>query len=377
VAASLVAGCGDSIPGNAVASVDGTAISKTEFAHWLGIAAATNQQGAPKVSYAPPAFAACIAAKRKTAPKPAKGQPATTDAQLKTQCKQEYETLRDQVLQFLIVEQWVNKETKKQGVNLSAKEGENAVQKAIKQSFPKDADFQKFLKQSGMTIEDVRRQVRWSSLYAKLRAKAVKGAAKVTDKAVQTFYNKNRSRLGTPLTRDLRVVLTRDKATADKAKSALQGGAGWKSVVKKYSIDPATKANGGVLSGLSKGQQEKTFEDAVFSAPKGKLEGPIKTQFGYYVFQVQKETPATQQTLKQAAPAIRQQLDAQNKQKADDAFNTELRKTWKARTNCREGFIMTQCKNAPKESTTATAAAGGTQAPQPQQPPPPPTSQQP
>jgi foldase protein PrsA len=377
VAASLVAGCGDSIPGNAVASVDGTAISKTEFAHWLGIAAATNQQGAPKVSYAPPTFAACIAAKRKTAPKPAKGQPATTDAQLKTQCKQEYETLRDQVLQFLIVEQWVNKETKKQGVNLSAKEGEAAVQKAIKQSFPKDADFQKFLKQSGMTIEDVRRQVRWSSLYAKLRAKAVKGATKVTDKAVQTFYNKNRSRLGTPLTRDLRVVLTRDKATADKAKSALQGGAGWKSVVKKYSIDPATKANGGVLSGLSKGQQEKTFEDAVFSAPKGKLEGPIKTQFGYYVFQVQKETPATQQTLKQAAPAIRQQLDAQNKQKADDAFNTELRKTWKARTNCREGFIMTQCKNAPKESTTATAAAGGTQAPQPQQPPPPPTSQQP
>jgi foldase protein PrsA len=318
-----------------------------------------------------------VATKRKTAPKPAKGQPATTDAQLKTQCKQEYETLRDQVLQFLIVEQWVNKETKKQGVSLSAKESETAVQKAIKQSFPKDADFQRFLKRSGMTIADVRRQVRWSSLYAKLRAKAVKGAKKVTDKDVQTFYNKNRSRLGTPLTRDLRVVLTRDKATADKAKSALQGGAGWKAVVKKYSIDPATKANGGVLSGLSKGQQEKAFEDAIFSAPKGKLEGPVKTQFGYYVFQVQKETPATQQTLKQAAPAIRQQLDAQNKQKADDAFNTELRKTWKARTNCREGFIMTQCKNAPKESTTATAAAGGTQAPQPQQPPPPPTSQQP
>jgi foldase protein PrsA len=386
VASLLVAGCGDSIPGNAVASVDGTAISKTEFTHWLGIAAATNQTGAAKVAYTPPTFTACVAGKRKTAPTPAKGQPATTDAQLKAQCKQEYETLRDQVLQFLIVEQWVNKETKKQNVTISDKTAEAAVQKAIKQSFPKDADFQKFLKTSGMTIGDVRRQVRWSSLYAKLRAEAVKRAKKVTDKDVQAFYNKNKARLGTPLTRDLRLVLTRDKATADKARSALQGGASWSSVVKKYSIDTATKANGGVLSGLSRGQQEKTFENAIFSAPKGKLQGPVKTQFGYYVFQVQKETPATQQTLKQAGPAIRQQLDAQNKQKADDDFNTELRKTWKARTNCRDGYVMTQCKNAPKETTTA-AAAGGTQTPQTQtpqtqtpqtqQPPPPPTTQQP
>ena len=71
---------------------------------------------------------------------------------------------------------------------------------------------------------------------------------------------------------------------------------------------------------------------------------------------MQKETPASQQSLKQATPAIKQQLEAQNKQKADDSFNTDLRKKWKAKTNCRSGYIMRQCKNAPKETTTATAA---------------------
>ena len=382
VGAVLVTGCGDSVPGNAVASVDGDAITRTQFAHWLGVAAATSQQGAAKVAYNPPSFTACVASKRTTAPKPAKGQPATTDAQFKTQCKQEYEGLRDQVLEFLILAKWVEGEADSQGVTVSDKAAEADFQKARKQSFPKEADFQAFLKQSGMTIGDARFQVEFNSVYTKLRQKAIKSADKVTDADVKEFYDKNKARLGTPLTRDLRVVLTRDEATANKAKSALEGGSKWSTVVKRYSIDPATKATGGVLSGLSKGQQEKAFDDAIFSAEKGKLTGPIKTQFGYYVFQVQKETPASQQTLKQATAAIKQQLDAQNKQKADDEFNTELRKKWKSETNCREGFVMRQCKNAPKETTTATAAPGAAQQQAPtQQAPtqqaPAPTTQQP
>jgi foldase protein PrsA len=357
VAATLVAGCGDSVPGDAVAAVDGDAITQTQFNHWLGIAAATSQQGTAKVKYNPPAFTECVATKRSTAPKPAKGQPTTTDVQFKTQCKQEYEGLRDQVMQFLILEKWVAGEAKNEGVSVSDKTAEADFQKARKASFPKAADFQTFLKSSGMTIGDARFQVKFNTVYTKLREKAVKNAKKVTNADIAAFYKKNKARLGTPLTRDLRVVLTRDKATADKAKAAIAGGQSFSSVVKKYSIDPATKATGGVLSGLSKGQQEKAFDDAIFSAKLGVLTGPIKTQFGYYVFKVQKETPASQQSLKQATPAIKQQLDAQNKQKADDAFNTELRKKWKAKTNCKSAFVMTQCKNAPKVSTTATAGA--------------------
>ena len=357
MAAAALTACGDSVPGNAVARVDDSSITTADFDRWFGIAAASNPAtAAGKASYDPPNYVKCVTNKKKTAPKPAKGQPATTDAQLKTQCKQEYDSLRDQVMQFLILEKWVAGEASSQGVKVSDKTAEADFAKARKQSFPKESDFQAFLKNSGMTIGDARFQVKFNTVYTKLREKAVKNADKVTDKDILDFYKKNKARLGTPLTRDLRVVLTRDKATADKAKAALQGGQSWTAVVKKYSIDPATKATGGVLSGLSKGQQEQTFDKAIFAAPKGQLQGPIKTQFGYYVFQVQKETPASQQSLKQASPAIKQQLDAQNKQKADDTFNTQLRNKWKAKTNCANAFVMTQCKNAPKEKT---ATAGG------------------
>src|SRR5688500_10504895 len=94
--AAIAAGCGG-VPGNAVAEVDGKAIEKSEYDHWVTVAARSSGQGANASVPKPPEYTACIEAKRKTTPKPAKGQPKVTDAQLKSQCKQEYEQLRDQV----------------------------------------------------------------------------------------------------------------------------------------------------------------------------------------------------------------------------------------------------------------------------------------
>ncbi|HWI08038.1 MAG TPA: peptidyl-prolyl cis-trans isomerase [Solirubrobacteraceae bacterium] len=362
-----LAACGDSVPGNSVASVDGDNITREQFTHWLGIAASTSQpQGSDKVAYNPPQYTACVANKKKNAPKPAKGQPQQTDAQFRTQCKQEYEGLRDQVMQFLILEKWVNGEAEDQGVKVSAAEADKEFNEAKKQSFPQEKDFQEFLKQSGMTVNDAKFQVRFNTVYTKLREKAVKGATKVSDKAVADFYEKNKARFATPATRDLRVVLTKTEDKANEAKQALEAGQSWSAVAKKYSIDQASKAQGGALLGIAKGTQEKAFDDAIFAAKKGELTGPVKTQFGYYVFQVQKITEAKQQSLKEATPAIKQQLDAQNKQKADDEFNTALRKKWKERTNCADAFVMSQCKNAPKPKTN-TAAPGQPQQPDPAQ----------
>ncbi|HEV2059433.1 MAG TPA: peptidyl-prolyl cis-trans isomerase [Solirubrobacteraceae bacterium] len=350
--------------------MDGEAITRDKFSHWLNVAASTSQpQGSGKVAYTPPDYASCVATKKKTAPKPAKGQPQPTDAQLKAQCKQEYESLRDQVMQFLILEKWVTGEAEDQGVNVTAAEAEKAFEEAKKQSFPKESDFREFLEQSGMTLADAKFQVRFNTIYTKLREKAVKGANKVTDKAVEDFYEKNKVRFATPATRDLRVILTKTEDRAKEAKQALESGQTWGTVAKRYSIDQASKDQGGTLLGIAKGTQEKTFDEAIFSAKKGELVGPVKTQFGYYVFQVQKIVPAKQQSLKEATPAIRQQLDAQNKQKADDEFNTALRKKWKERTNCADAYVMAQCKNAPKPKTS-TAPAGQQVPQQPQQPPP-------
>jgi len=363
VPAAIFAGCGG-VPGDAVATVDGTSIEKSDFDHWMTVAAKSGGQSgaaAPK----PPSFAACINQKRKTTPKPAKGQPKVTDSQLKTQCKQEYNSLRDQVMQLLVSFEWIEGEAKAKNIKVSDKDVQASFEKQKKQAFPKAADFDKFLKDSGQTEADILKRVRLDTLSNKIRDKVTKGKDKVTDAQIAAFYNKNKARFAQPERRDLRIVLTKNKAKAQQAKKAIQSGQSFKSVAKKYSIDQASKAQGGKLPAVAKGQQEKALDTAIFDAKKGKLIGPVKTQFGYYVFDVTKITPATQQTLDQAKTTIKQTLASQNQQKALDSFVKSFRKRWKAKTDCREGYRTQDCKNAPKATPTPTATAPATQTVQP------------
>jgi foldase protein PrsA len=356
--AAIVAGCGG-IPGNAVATVDGNEITKSAFSHWLNIAAKSGGQQATAIPK-PPDYKACITAKRKALPKPAKGQPKTTDTQLKTQCKQEYEALRDQVLQLLISFQWIQGEAKDLGVKVTDAEVKKQFDKQKKASFPKAADYEKFLKDSGQTQDDIMLRVKLDVLSNKIREKVTKGKDKVTDADITKYYNQNKARFAQPERRDLLVVLTKTEDKAKQAKAAVQGGQAFGAVAKKFSIDQASKAQGGKLAAVAKGQQEKALDTAVFAAEKGALSGPVKTQFGYYVFKVTKITAASQQSQEQAKTTIKQLLASQKQQKALDKFVKDFQKKWKNKTECRDQYRTQDCKNAPKKTPTPTPAAGQT-----------------
>ncbi|MDX6648137.1 MAG: foldase protein PrsA [Solirubrobacteraceae bacterium] len=362
VLAVVAAGCGDGVPGNAVVRVDDNTIKTSTFDHWLNIAARSSRPpgstgAAPEIPK-PPDFAKCVAAKAKAAPAPPKGQPKPSTAQYKAQCKQEYEGLRDQVLQFLIQAQWIQGEASDQGVKVSDQEIAKSFARQKKQSFPTEKGYRDFLKSSGMSQDDINLRVKLDLLSTKIRTKVTKSDKKVTDKEIQQYYDKNKARFATPERRDLNVVLTKTLPQARTALAALRGGQKWAQVAKRYSIDQASKAAGGKLPGVTPGQQEKAFDTAVFRARPRQLLGPIKTQFGYYVFQVTKITPKSQQTLAQATPTIKQLLTQQGEQKRLSDFVKSFEKKWKGRTNCRDGFVIQMCKNAPKPKTTPAAPPG-------------------
>jgi foldase protein PrsA len=364
VAAVAVTGCGsdDSVPSDAVARVGDTVIKKTDFDHWLNATAkqqaqTTGQAPAAVVVPDPPNYTKCVAAKSKQ--KLPKGTPKPTSAGLKAQCKQEYEGLRSQVMQFLISSQWLLQETKKRKITATDKEVQTTFQQQKKQSFPKEADYQKFLKTSGQTESDLLYRIRLSVLTNKLQQSIIKGQPKVTDAQISAYYAKNKQRFAQPETRDLLVVLNPKQAKAKAAQKALQSGQSWSSVAKKFSTDDASKSQGGKLPNVTKGQQEKAFDAAIFSAKKGKIEGPVKTQFGYYVFKVTNVKPAKQQSLAQVKETIRNLLMSQNQQKALNDFVKNYQKDYKAKTNCSKDFLIEQCKNAPKSKTATAPVTGG------------------
>ena len=179
----------------------------------------------------------------------------------------------------------------------------------------------------------------------------------MTDAQIEDFYNKNKERFAQPERRDLRIALTKSEAKANQAKAALEDGESWKDVAKQYSIDEASKSQAGKLPAQAEGTLEKALDEAVFKAKQGQVYGPVKTQFGYYVFEVDKVKKASQQTLAQAKETIRQTLQSQNQQKALDKFVKDFQKKWKDRTECRDGYVTQQCKNAPKATPTPSQTA--------------------
>ena len=342
--------CGG-IPSNAVVQVDGKPITKATYAHWLAVAAASTSAatGGKAVVPEPPDFKECIAHLQATTPT-VKGQPAPTQAQLKTQCEQQYKALQQEVLGFLISTAWVLGEAESLGVKVSDKEVHKRFEEIRSQQFPKAAEFQKFLASSGQTVSDLLLRVKSNLIAQKVQQQIIKRKANITHAQIAQYYNENSQRFGQSEKRNLKIILTKTEEAAKKAKQEIESGKSWATVAKSTSIDPTTKASGGVLVGVVKGQEEKSLDSAIFSAQKNVVQGPIKTVFGYYIFEVTSTTPGTQETLAQAEASIRQQLIATHQQTALTSFIKEFKKKWLAKTECREGYRQADCKEfkAPK-----------------------------
>lgn len=350
--------CGG-IPGDAVVSVDGNSITKDTFNHWMSVAAASSAPtpGAKPAIPVPPKYTACIAT-GKAAAKPAKGQSAPTEAALKAQCAQQYKSLQQEVLGFLISSNWVIGEGKSLGVKSSDAEVKKQFEKIKSQQFPKAAEFEKFLKTSGQSVSDLLLRVKLNLLSQKIQQKIVKQKSKVTQAQIAKYYKENPRRFSVAEKRNLLIILTKTEAQAKKAKQEVESGKSFESVAKRVSIDPTSKSTGGKLPGVVKGQEEKSLDAAVFAAKKNVLTGPVKTPFGYYIFEVQTITAGSQQSLKQAEPSIKSQLTATQQQSALSKFVKEFKKKWTSKTDCRSGYVVTDCKQykAPKTTSTSTPA---------------------
>ncbi len=357
---ALVA-CGGGIPGNSVVQINGAnAISKEAFDHWLSVAASSGgASGEKAVVPDPPSYTACIAHLQATTPAPAKGQKAPTTAQLKSQCEQQYKSLQQEVLGFLISSSWVLGEAKALGVNVSDKEVHEQFLKIKSQQFPKSAEFEKFLATSGQTVSDLLLRVKLNMLSSKIQQKIVKKKPTVTQAEVEKYYNENKSKYGTPEKRNIAIILTKTEAEALQAKKEIESGKSFASVAGAKSIDPTSKAKGGEIPEVIKGQEEKSLDEAVFSAQTGKLGGPIKTQFGYYIYEVKSVKPGTQESLASIGPTIKQTLIVQQQQHALSNFIKNFKKKWQGKTECRSEYSVADCKGYKAPKTTPGATGEG------------------
>jgi len=82
-----------------------------------------------------------------------------------------------------------------------------------------------------------------------------------------------------------RHILVDTEAKCNELKAAIEGGADFAQVAKENSSCPSSR-DGGNLGTFGRGQMVREFDEVVFSAPVGVVQGPVKTQFGYHLLEV-------------------------------------------------------------------------------------------
>lgn len=84
-----------------------------------------------------------------------------------------------------------------------------------------------------------------------------------------------------------RHILVNSEASCIELKQQIEAGSDFAELAKQHSSCPSG-AQGGDLGEFGPGMMVPAFDEVVFSAPVGVVQGPVKTQFGYHLLEVTK-----------------------------------------------------------------------------------------
>lgn len=152
-----------------------------------------------------------------------------------------------------------------------------------------------------MTTESVR------LAYGELRLEQVAAQVAVVDDDLRALYAENKDRYVEPERRRARHILVDDEKTASEVLAQLKAGKDFAALAKQYSKDTGSAANGGDLGFATRSTFVGPFADAVFGMKVGETRGPVKTQFGYHVVQLEAIEPGKTKTFEEARPELEAQ----------------------------------------------------------------------
>ena len=86
-----------------------------------------------------------------------------------------------------------------------------------------------------------------------------------------------------------RHILVDTEKKCQSLKDEISGGADFGDLAREYSSCPSGQ-RGGDLGEFGPGMMVREFDEVVFSADVGIVQGPVKTQFGYHLLEVTSRT---------------------------------------------------------------------------------------
>jgi foldase protein PrsA len=332
LAATACGGGSDSVPSDAVAVVNGTEISKAQLAEYMELT---------KKGY-----------ERTKQPFPKAGTP-------------EYQDIQTRNVSYLVELVQLQQAAEDLEIEVTDKDVDKLENATIKSKFDgKRADYEKALEKAGYTAEQYRNT---AYLYAVLSSKifrAVTNDVVVTPQEVLQYYTANQSQYGSPRSREVRHILLQvkdkdgnvdfaaSKAKADDVYAQLEGGADFAALVKKYSADTGSVADGGKYSVVEGQGTVAEFEKAAFALATNEISKPVKTQFGYHIIEPIEDTKkATVQPLEEVQASIKALLLQQKRNEKIQKWVEDQKSAYDGKINYAAGYEPPAVPDAPTDTT--------------------------
>jgi peptidyl-prolyl cis-trans isomerase C len=204
-----------------------------------------------------------------------------------------YRGLLDQVILFKLLAN----EAKVRGITVTPQEVSERMAE-IKKNFPTEADFQKKLTETHLTLAQLEDQQRRDILNAKTIEAEVEPKAAVTPQDLDTYYKQNPQQFKEPAqVRASHILFSVPKdapaatkqATRTEAEGVLKrakAGEDFAALAKQYSKDPGSAAVGGDLNFFPKEQMVPQFSAAAFAMKPGDISELVETEFGLHIIKL-------------------------------------------------------------------------------------------
>ena len=241
-----------------------------------------------------------------------------------------YNTLQGQAVTFLLQRAEFAQKAADMGIHISDKQIDDRIEQLKKQFYNgSEKVYEQNLKKQGLTPDQARQEVKAQliseALYNKITSKV-----QVSDSAVQSYYNTNKSVYQQKASRNVRHILVSSKGLADQIYNQLVAAheQNFATLAKKYSKDPGSAPKGGELT-ITQGQTVPAFDKTAFALKKGQLARPIHTQYGWHVIQALSAIkPPSVTPLSKVKASIRQQLEQQQKNGAMTSWVDGVKKDY-------------------------------------------------
>jgi parvulin-like peptidyl-prolyl isomerase len=242
------------------------------------------------------------------------------------------------------------------GYSMSTEQFDSIVENIKKENKLEDeAQFQAALKQEGMTMADLRKQLERTMIVQRVQQTEVMSKLQVTDAELKMYYDSHKESFTTKPQLTLREILvsvpTSDrgvnvgleeeaKAKAEDIRRRLIAGEPFARLAADLSDSPS-KANGGLVGPITMDVLAPEFQQALTGLKPGDLAPVLRTSRGYQVVKLETMETATVKPFEQSRDDIADRIAAEKRrgefakfleklrgQAIIDWKNEEIKKAW-------------------------------------------------